>query len=40
MAYDPARARTVLFGGYDGQRNFNDTWEFDGSAWRLADRGT
>ena len=32
MVYDPARARTVLYGGLNDFRN--DTWEWDGSHWR------
>jgi hypothetical protein len=39
MAYDAARGRVVLFGGYDrveGKiRRLGDTWEWDGSRWRL-----
>ncbi|MBM4061634.1 MAG: hypothetical protein FJ265_11150, partial [Planctomycetes bacterium] len=38
MAYDSARRRTVLFGGDTstggGWTCFNDTWEYDGTAWR------
>jgi hypothetical protein len=34
MAYDEARARTVLFGGYDISVS-SDTWEWDGSVWTL-----
>jgi hypothetical protein len=30
MAYDPLRAVTVLFGGYD---DFSDTWEWNGTTW-------
>jgi hypothetical protein len=33
MAYDSARKRTVLFGGYAGSSFFGDTWEWDGTAW-------
>lgn len=35
MAYDSARARTVLFGGAAGsaQASFGDTWEWDGTDW-------
>ncbi len=34
LAYDAARQRVVLFGGYaDGY--LNDTWEWDGTRWRL-----
>ena len=32
MAYDKARGRTVLFGGF-GASVFGDTWEWDGIAW-------
>src|SRR3981081_3450617 len=34
MAYDPVSRKTILFGGYDGLRNFNDTWTFDGKNWK------
>lgn len=36
MAYDEARDRVVLFGGFDRvvfTSVFNDTWEFDGTTW-------
>lgn len=40
MAYDSARKKVVLFGGYGTNPanpttniNFNDTWEYDGSNW-------
>lgn len=37
MAYDPARERTVLFGGrYGGAgtpNRFGDTWEWNGAEW-------
>ncbi len=33
MVYDSVRRRVVLFGG-DG--NLNDTWEWNGTTWRLA----
>ncbi len=35
MAYDAARGRVVLFGGYEfySGRSLGDTWEWDGSAW-------
>jgi hypothetical protein len=33
MAYDAARQRVVLFGGYDNGIYLSDTWEWDGSAW-------
>ncbi len=39
MAYDSARGVTVLFGGASGPSTsdtlFNDTWEWDGTAWTL-----
>ena len=35
MAYDAARARIVLFGGKDYSSTRSDTWEWDGSTWRL-----
>jgi hypothetical protein len=38
MAYfddpnDPNASRTVLFGGYNGSYDTNETWEWDGSNW-------
>jgi hypothetical protein len=38
MAYEPARGRTLMFGGIDNKnQNSNETWEWDGTAWsRLA----
>src|SRR5687768_10664468 len=34
MAYDVARQRTVLFGGYDASSySLGDTWEWDGTSW-------
>jgi hypothetical protein len=39
MAYDPARSRIVVFGGYDGRNNLNDTWEFDGASWSRVEAG-
>jgi hypothetical protein len=32
MAYDPATAQLVLFGGYDGSPH-DDTWTWDGTTW-------
>jgi N-acetylneuraminic acid mutarotase len=29
MAYDPSTDRVILFGGYDGQTRFADTWAYD-----------
>ncbi len=37
MAWDSARGKTVMFGGY-GETNpnqYSDTWEYDGSKWML-----
>ena len=34
MAYDAARMRSVLFGGYSGTV-LDDTWEWDGTSWSL-----
>ena len=36
LAYDPARDRLVLYGGYDdsGLDIRSDTWEWDGEQWR------
>lgn len=33
MAYDPARDRVVLFGGWNGGLYLDDTWEWDGTQW-------
>ena len=33
QAYDRARHRTVVFGGFDGAASFGDTWEWDGTTW-------
>lgn len=33
--FDPARNRTVLFGGSDGTSFLGDTWEYDGTNWSL-----
>ncbi len=33
LAYDSARGRVVLFGGWDGNRLLNDIWEWSGTAW-------
>jgi hypothetical protein len=37
LAFDPVRGVLVLFGGGDpaGDRLYDDTWEYDGSAWRV-----
>ena len=39
MAHDSSRGRTVLFGGSDETTRLNDTWEWDGTRWHLADPG-
>lgn len=36
IAYDRARGRVVLFGGFDGSRMFGDTWLWDGQGWIAA----
>ncbi len=36
MAYDEARKRVVLHGGYDGATVYGDTWEWDGTSWTQA----
>jgi len=33
MAYDPARRRTLLFGGASVGGSLMDTWEWDGANW-------
>jgi hypothetical protein len=33
LAYDSARKRTVLFGGWSGSTSLTDTWEWDGQSW-------
>jgi hypothetical protein len=33
MAYDVARGRTVLFGGYGSNGYLGDTWDWDGNLW-------
>jgi hypothetical protein len=32
-AYDKARDRVILFGGWNGESLERDTWEWDGSQW-------
>lgn len=40
MAYDAVRQRVVVFGGWDGETNRNDTWEWDGDRWlRVSESG-
>jgi len=36
MTFDIARSTTVLFGGTDNAQNFNETWEYNGTAWTQA----
>src|SRR5690606_34687314 len=33
MAYDSARRRVVLFGGFSTAQTYGDTWEYDGNDW-------
>jgi hypothetical protein len=37
MAYDAARDRTVLFGGYDGTSISGETWELEDARWERRD---
>src|SRR6266511_4696837 len=39
-AFDAAHGNTVLFGGFDGTNNLNDTWLWDGSDWNLVHPAT
>ncbi len=39
MAYDAARRVTVLYGGFDGEAEFTDTWVWDGESWELVGAG-
>lgn len=34
LAWDAARQRVVLFGGFDGRAVLDDTWTWNGSTWR------
>jgi hypothetical protein len=36
MAYDRKRQRVVVFGGHGKSRSMGDTWEWDGTNWKLA----
>lgn len=40
MAFDSGRGVAVLFGGFDGTSVFDDTWEWNGTAWSLASPAT
>lgn len=38
MVYEPDRQRTLLFGGFlENNQYCNETWEFDGRAWKRLD---
>jgi hypothetical protein len=37
LAYDPASAQLVLFGGYDGTNEDNGTWTWNGTTWAQTD---
>lgn len=39
LAYDPERARVLLFGGADERSVHDDLWEWDGRTWRLLASG-
>jgi len=32
LVYDPETKKMILFGGYDGSRQYNDTWAYDPAA--------
>ena len=36
LAYDALHRQFVLFGGQSGSVSYDDTWTFDGTAWKLA----
>lgn len=36
MAFDVQRGAAVLYGGESGDTYFSDTWEWNGTSWRLA----
>ncbi|MBC7897906.1 MAG: hypothetical protein H7066_20970 [Cytophagaceae bacterium] len=38
MAFDLARQRAVLFGGFANQVDFADTWEWNGTSWAEVNR--
>ncbi|HOW51115.1 MAG TPA: kelch repeat-containing protein [bacterium] len=38
MLFDPARNRTILFGGYNYTSSFRDLWEWDGMTGEWTDR--
>jgi hypothetical protein len=40
MAYDIARTRTLLFGGFGATASTPDTWEYDGATWTLVTTAT
>lgn len=39
LGYDPSRRVTVLHGGQDATTSVDDTWEWNGTSWRLANTG-
>jgi hypothetical protein len=34
LAFDALRQQVIVFGGYQGQDKFNDTWSFNGQTWK------
>jgi hypothetical protein len=34
LAYNSDTKRTLLFGGFDGNKRLNDLWSWDGVAWK------
>lgn len=39
MVYDSCRNVVVMYGGFDEQQGFEDTWEWDGTSWSLRASG-
>jgi hypothetical protein len=39
LGYDPLRHRLVYAAGYDASAVYDETWEFDGTAWSLVTTG-
>lgn len=40
MAYDANRGVSILYGGYSGTTYYDDTWEWNGSAWSKTTSGS
>jgi hypothetical protein len=39
VTYEPGNARLVLYGGWNGQFSFTDTWAWNGSSWAQLPNG-